>query len=184
MTENKNKWFLPLVLSLVFIGMSSEVSAANLGVSYNQLMVGMEDFFPDMKLITKYQPPYFEGVSPLDIRAVYLLGIEMGSDGGKIEPKGFYSAMLWVPLEPDLTDKKLLPFITMLHTCLRNAVPEWTNDDERNDWLTEALGSVIKGANLKYGALSNLKSVVRIVGHTRIAVWLMSGVISLEIDAR
>ena len=179
---------LSLCLLLLFMGVSSgSNTTGNLGVSYGQLMADMEGFFPDMKFDTTHPPPYFEGkIQDKDnrqINAQYNINIESESSKEKMESWGVSSVRLHVRITKDFSDKKNLPYIMMLQTCLRNAFPEWKDDEERNEWLTETIESLIKGANPQYSDITNTTRSERVVGNKKIIVWITGGIISLEIYA-
>ncbi len=175
---------LSLCLLLLFIGVSfGSNTTGNLGVSYEQLMADMGGFFPDMKL-EPLQFPYYEGTNPNHPGARYQFNIETGFSGEKTENPGFCSVMLFVPIKRDFSDKKMLPYMMMLQTCLRNAIPEWKDDNERNEWLTATLEALIKGASSQYSDLTNLSPIERVVGNKKIRVWLSADVINLNVFAR
>ena len=50
-----------LMLILIFLGTPLDIGAANLGPTKEQLMVGMETFFPNMALDNKHNCPFFVG---------------------------------------------------------------------------------------------------------------------------
>jgi hypothetical protein len=47
------------MLILILLGTTLDVGAANLGLTKEQLMVGMEDFFPNMALDSKPKRSFF-----------------------------------------------------------------------------------------------------------------------------
>jgi hypothetical protein len=52
---------LSLALVLIVLGMILNAGAGKLGLTKEQLMVGMETYFPNMELDTKPDCPYFAG---------------------------------------------------------------------------------------------------------------------------
>ena len=172
---------LVLSIALVFmvLGMVLNAGAGKLGLTKEQLMIGMGTYFPNMVLDTKPKCPFIAGTYSANDsrkRARYLINMECPWPGEKIESPGIESIMLYVPIRKEWSENEQLPYKNMLTTALKNAVPEWTNDNERNEWLTKTIASLIETADPKYSDITDLKVDGRSYGRKRINVSISAGI--------
>jgi hypothetical protein len=174
-----------LMLILILWGTTLGVEAANLDLTKEQLMVGMTEFFPNMALDTKPQCHFYGGTyRPDDFRmkARYLINPECPISGEKIESPGIISIMLYVPIRREWSEDQMLPYKVMLSTALKNAIPEWTNEDERNEWLTKSMASLVETSDPKYSDITNNKDVHRNYARKHIRLSVSAGMINLYVS--
>jgi hypothetical protein len=157
------------------MGVSSTVNAANLGVTYDQLMNGLDGFFPYMEPLREGERPGFRGISSLP--GLYFIF------GTKASVK---EIAMMVPMCLDSPKAKTAVHIMIIQCCLKNAVPEWINESERETWVMKSLENLSKGAKpWNYSncqGLDNEVVISKIYAEKEIKLKIIMGMIHLYIN--
>jgi hypothetical protein len=160
-------------------GQTDTGEAKGLGFSYDQLMAGMQPFFPKMKFNPLPEPNYYGrsdyGGSDYASYSIY----------GQDKTKSLRVA-LYAPLKRPWPKEKMMKTAHILSICLHNAVREWKNEAERTEWLGSSVESMIhnpSSLNNSTNPDSN-KEFARDYGSKRIKIELKIGWVILTVDPR
>jgi hypothetical protein len=153
--------------------------AKGLGVSYDQLMVGMKPFFPKMEFNPLPEPNYYgrSDYGGLDYASYSIYGKDKSNS---------LRVSLYAPLKRPWPKERMMKTAHILSTCLHNAVPEWKNEAERTEWLGSSVESMIhnpSSLNNSTNPDSN-KEFARDYGSKRIKLQLKIGWVILTVDPR
>jgi hypothetical protein len=153
--------------------------AKGLGISYDQLMVGMKPFFPKMEFNPLPEPSYYgrSDYGGLDYASYSIYGKDKSNS---------LRVSLYAPLKRPWPKERMMKTAHILSNCLHNAVPEWKNEAERTEWLGSSVESMIhnpSSLNNSTNPDSN-KEFARDYGSKRIKLELKIGWVILTVDPR
>jgi hypothetical protein len=160
-------------------GKGESGGAKGLGVSYDQLMAGMQPFFPKMKFNPLPEPNYYGRLDygGLDHASYSIYGQDKSNS---------LRATLYAPLKRPWPKEKMMKTAHILSTCLHNAVPEWKNEAERTEWLGSSVENMIHNPSTLNNSSypDSDKEFAREYGSKKIKIQLKIGWVILTIDPK
>lgn len=160
-------------------GQTDTGEAKGPGFSYDQLMAGMQPFFPKMNFESLPEPHYYGRLDygGLDYASYFIYGQD--------KTKSLRVA-LYAPLKRPWPKEKMMKTAHILSMCLHNAVPEWTNEPERTEWLGSSVESMIRNPSSHNNSTNpdSDKEITRDYGSKRIGLQLLTGTVILTVRPR
>lgn len=160
-------------------GKTDTGGAKGLGVSYDQLMAGMQPFFPKMKFESLPEPNYYgrSDYGGLDYASYSIYGQDKSNS---------LRVSLYAPLKHPWHKEKMMKTAHILSTCLHNAVPEWKDEAERTEWLGSSVESMIHNpSSLKNSTNPDSdKEFTRDYGSKKIKIELKIGWVILTVEPK